>query len=258
MMKRGKAATLGADNDSVLGFGRVVDVIVLLVVLAVIVATVAFFRIHKQSPAKEPMIVRHSHEDYEVLEIYNLLSREECQEVIAAAIKQGMQESDVLSYGTSTGTTVNDTYRKSKTAWMTDETHPLCMRLALFSEQITGIPRENQEMLQVAHYEPMGKFNEHFDACIYDDKEYCEKMNNYAGQRRSTLLIYLNDDFQGGETEFVSIGLKIKPEAGKAILFFNVDKDENIIEKSKHRGNPVVAGEKWICTKWSHMKKYGS
>lgn len=211
-----------------------------------------------KSHTNKPNIVKHTHGDYEVLEIFNLLTEAQCKELITYAKSKGMAESDVLSYGASKGTEVNDNFRKSKTAWLQDSEHPLVMHLALFSEQISNIPRENQEMLQVAHYETNGKFNEHFDACVYDDKAYCDKMNNYAGQRRATLLIYLNSDFQGGETEFTEIGLKIKPEAGKAILFWNTDDEENILPKSKHRANPVQNGEKWICTKWSHFKPYGA
>jgi hypothetical protein len=78
-----------------------------------------------------------------------------------------------------------------------------------FSEKITGIPKENQEELQVATYEPNGKFVEHFDSCIYEDREYCNRINHYAGERRATLLIYLNNDFKDGETEFVELGLNI-------------------------------------------------
>ena len=55
---------------------------------------------------------------------------------------------------------------------------------------------------------------------------------------------------------FVDLGLSIKPQIGKAILFYNVDDNENIIPKSKHRANNVLSGEKWICTIWSHIKPY--
>lgn len=243
-------------DKGVLGFGYIVDVVILVCVLFIIIISILWFRKTSSSPS-EPKIVKHTHGDYVILEIFNLLSPDECEQLIAHALKKGMHESDVLSYGATSGTEVNNNYRNSKTAWLPDDDHPLCKRLAEFSQQITNIPIENQEMLQVAHYPPSGKFNEHFDACVYDDKDYCDKMNNYAGQRRSTLLIYLNDNFKGGETEFVNIGLKVKPEKGKAILFWNTDENENIIEKSKHRANPVENGEKWICTKWSHVKRYG-
>lgn len=251
-------------SDGVFGFGVNVDIFILVCCIILIIFLILYFRSKNgmfeyfyDAIPKEPKIIKHSFGDYEVLEIFDLLTPNECKQLIAYAKKKGLNDSDVLSYGTSSGTEVNSDYRKSKTSWVYDSEHPIVMKIAQYSQQITGIPIENQEMLQIAQYEPNGKFNEHFDACVYNDKQYCEKMNNYAGQRRSTLLVYLNDDFTGGETEFVDIGLKIKPEQGKAILFWNVDENENLMLKSKHRGNPVLKGEKWICTKWSHVRPYG-
>jgi len=39
-------------------------------------------------------------------------------------------------------------------------------------------------------------------------------------QRQATLLVYLNDVNQGGMTHFDRLGLSIKPQCGKALLFF--------------------------------------
>jgi hypothetical protein len=57
--------------------------------------------------------------------------------------------------------------------------------------------------------------------------------------RFATILLYLNDDMEGGETEFprwlnaeTSEGLKIKPEVGKAVLFYNLLPDGNYDERS--------------------------
>ena len=108
----------------------------------------------------------------------------------------------------------------------------------------------------VAKYDKNGKFDSHYDCCVYDDEEKCRIMNGNSGERRSTLMIYLNDDFEGGETEFEKIGLKIKPEKGKAILFWSTDDNGKTIDNSLHRGNKVISGTKMICTKWSHMHKW--
>jgi prolyl 4-hydroxylase len=202
--------------------------------------------------------IKHEKKGYVIYEYPQLLTASECDDLIAYASNKGLAESDVLDYATSTGTSVNNDYRTSKTAWLRDNEHPVCHKLAVISEQLTGIPKCNQEMSQVAFYESGGKFNEHFDACVFDDVEYCNKMNNGAGQRRSTLLVYLNDDFTGGETVFVDIDIHIKPKKGKAILFWNTDEEERIISESKHRALPVTSGEKWICTKWSHVRAYPS
>lgn len=212
---------------------------------------------HEATAKNDLKIIKHSFRDgYEILEIYNLFTPKECEEIIEYAKKKGLHDSDVLSYSAASGSETNHKYRNSKTCWITDEELVCAMKMAIFSEHISDIPKKNQEMMQVAWYQPNGKFNEHFDACAYDDKDYCDKMNHYAGERRCTLLAYLNDDFEGGETEFVELGFKVKPEKGKAILFWNVDEQEKILPLSKHKANPVISGEKWICTKWSHVKPY--
>lgn len=200
--------------------------------------------------------IRHEVDGYVVLEMFNVLTNTECQSIIELAKTKGLESSNVWSYGSESGTSVDNGHRDSKTCWLADNHDKVCMKLALLAEQLSGIPRSNQELLQVAHYDEGGKFNEHYDACVFDDKEYCNKMNNYAGERRSTLLVYLNDDFVGGETEFMKLGIKIKPERGKAIFFWNTYTDENLITNSIHRGCPVISGHKWICTKWTHALPY--
>jgi 2OG-Fe(II) oxygenase superfamily len=69
--------------------------------------------------------------------------------------------------------------------------------------------------------------------------------------RFATVLFYLNDDMEGGETSFprwlnaeTSQALKVKPERGKAILFYNMLPDGNYDERSQHAALPVTKGEK--------------
>lgn len=219
--------------------------IVLIVLLA---GSLYLYKLHMTEPFIDG--------SYDVQEFENLLTPEECDQLIAYSKTKNMTESDVLSYGSSTGTTINKDTRSSKTAWLKDNEHPLVMKIAMLSEKLTGLPRDTQEELQVAYYTPGGKFVDHYDACVEESKDYCDKMNHYAGQRRSTLLIYLNDSFKGGETVFPKINKTIVPKKGKGILFWNTTPDEVIIDDSMHRGNKVEAGEKWICTKWSHVKTY--
>jgi len=69
-------------------------------------------------------------------------------------------------------------------------------------------------------------------------------------------MVYLNDSFKGGHTFFPTIDLSIKPEKGKAILFWNIDNNENIPKEALHAGLEVESGEKWIVTVWDHVKDY--
>lgn len=62
---------------------------------------------------------------------------------------------------------------------------------------------------------------------------------------------------EGGETSFprwlnsdTSEILKVTPEVGKAILFYNVLPDGNYDERSQHAALPVKKGEKWLTNLW--------
>lgn len=200
-------------------------------------------------------IKKHKFDDYEVLEIENLLSAKECDEIINFTTNKGMEQSTIFGENVNDGLKINTDYRNSLTTWIKDEELPLANKISEISVDITKLPKINQEFLQVVKYDEGGTFKPHYDACLIS-KEYCDKMNGSAGERRSTLLIYLNDDFEGGETEFVKLNLKIKPKKGKAILFWSTDENGNLFEKSLHTGHIVKNGNKWIATKWSHNNSY--
>lgn len=56
-------------------------------------------------------------------------------------------------------------------------------------------------------------------------------------------MLYLNDVEEGGETEFLYQGVRLKPEAGKLVIF-------PTSYVYPHRGNPIYSGEKYIITGW--------
>ena len=203
-----------------------------------------------------PKITPHEFGEYTIFEIRDVLTAKQCDDLIALAKTKGMDGSAVLSYGKESTTEMDESHRKSKHTWLKDEESPIIQEIADYTAMLSTLPLENQEMIQIASYEPGGNFKGHYDACVYEDKEYCDKINKGAGQRKLTLLIYLNDNFEGGETEFTNINLKIKPEKGKAVLFASTDENQVIYKESMHQGNEVLSGEKWIATKWVHFGKF--
>jgi len=203
-----------------------------------------------------PKITPHEYGEYTIFEIRDVLTAQQCDELIALGKAKGMDDSAVLSYGKDETTEMDKSHRKSKHTWLKDEESPIIQELAEYTGMLSSLPVENQEMIQIASYEAGGMFNPHYDACVYEDKEYCDKINKGAGQRKLTLLIYLNDDYEGGETEFTTLNLKIKPEKGKGVLFASTDENQVIYKESMHKGNEVLSGEKWIATKWVHFGKF--
>lgn len=75
------------------------------------------------------------------------------------------------------------------------------------------------------------------------------------GQRDSTAIAYLNDFYEGGETEFPRLSLKYRGVGGDILSFRNLDTLGRAIGRSVHRGCRVISGEKWIITLWSRQGK---
>lgn len=191
---------------------------------------------------------------YVVLEIHDFLTHAECDAIIEKALTKGLNKSTVFG---SESDIEDMSTRKSDQTWLRDEEHEIVSKISQKVAWLTGLPRENQESMQVARYHDGGKFNAHYDPCILSDKE-CKRMNGDSGPRVFTVLIYLTDDFQGGDTYFPRLDIRVRPRKGKAVLFQNTRSDGkfDIIDESEHGGEVVTEGEKWICNKWVHARAY--
>lgn len=105
------------------------------------------------------------------------------------------------------------------------------------------------EPTQVLHYASGQQFSPHHD---YFDPETPGGAAEIAerGQRIATVLIYLNDGYEGGATEFPVAGLKFCGNAGDALFLANVGRDQHPDASSLHAGAPVESGVKWILSQW--------
>jgi prolyl 4-hydroxylase len=104
------------------------------------------------------------------------------------------------------------------------------------------------EPTQVLHYSPGQEFRAHFDFLNPANPALREQLQR--GQRVGTFLIYLNEGFEGGETEFVDAGLKFKGRTGDALFWANVDGQRRPDPLTRHAGLPPTSGEKWILSQW--------
>ena len=105
------------------------------------------------------------------------------------------------------------------------------------------------EATAVLHYTPGQRFLPHYD--YLDDahpghaKEIAE-----GGQRVLTFLLSLNDDYEGGETQFPILGKRYRGKKGNALFFWNVEPDGSPDKRVLHAGLPPTLGEKWILSQW--------
>jgi prolyl 4-hydroxylase len=120
--------------------------------------------------------------------------------------------------------------------------HAINQRLATVSDT----PVANGEPLQILRYSPGQEYRAHHDALPHTDN-----------QRILTMLVYLNDGFEGGETKFLKTGLSVKGDIGDALLFRNADKQGRPDPNALHAGLPVRAGQKLIASRWIHEKRFG-
>jgi len=65
-------------------------------------------------------------------------------------------------------------------------------------------------------------------------------------QRCAVWMLYLNDDYDGGETEFLYQHKRIKPETGKMLIWPSG-------YTHAHRGGLVTYGTKYIVTGWFYF-----
>lgn len=177
-----------------------------------------------------------------VLEIENFLSEEECNEIINL-IDENNVRSSVAGAGSEISTT--DTSRTSYTSNLTTENRTVSIvkqRIADFLK----INIENGEPLQGQKYDVGQYFKPHHDYFTGDSyTNHCLS----SGNRVNTAMIYLNDDFDGGGTDFPSFGYTVKPEKGKLVVWHDM-KDGVVQPETLHEGMEVKSGTKYIVTSW--------
>lgn len=107
--------------------------------------------------------------------------------------------------------------------------------------QLFGFPN-------LLHYTPGQEFTEHYD--FFEFGAESAPGGPRRVQRIATMLIYLNEDFEGGETDFPKIGFRYKGKTGDALMFANVDTAGKPDYQTLHAGLPPTRGEKWLLSQW--------
>ena len=156
------------------------------------------------------------------------------------------------------GVALNKNARDSETAWLS-KNDPMVRVIMEKVCRITNKSIDNCEDLQVVRYKTGGYYKEHHDACC-DETELCDNFRKEGGgQRVRTCVIYLTQDFEGGETNFPVLNMKARPFKGSGVLFHPMTKDETKCHpKALHAGMPVINGLKMIANVWIREGKFES
>jgi len=200
-----------------------------------------------------------------VFEIKNFLSKYEASHLLE--FTDGLAESSVAG-----GSQKMTKIRTSQNTWVTRTSSPIVdavYRRAADLLQIDeallrfrgdddrdisntiGTHASVAEKLQLVHYENGQEYTAHHDF------SYPNSDNDWQPARFATLLLYLNEGMEGGETSFprwmnaeTSARMDVVPEIGKAVLFYSTLPDGNNDDLSQHAAQPVKRGEKWLTNLW--------
>ncbi|CAN6818040.1 unnamed protein product [Brassica oleracea] len=197
---------------------------------------------------------------------HNFLTNEECEHLISLA-KPSMKKSKVVDV--QTGGSKDSRVRTSSGTFLKRGQDEIVEEIENRISDFTFIPVENGEGLQVLHYEVGQKYEPHHD---YFSDAYNVKR---GGNRIATVLMYLSDVEEGGETVFPAAkgnisdvpwwnelskcgreGLSVLPKKRDALLFWSARPDATLDPSSLHGGCPVIKGNKWSSTKWFHFNEY--
>lgn len=171
----------------------------------------------------------------------NVLSNEECDELIRLS-KDKMHRSKIGS-----ARDVNE-LRTSSSMFFEESENDIVARVEKRTSSIMNIPVEHAEGIQILKYTPGQEYRAHHD--------YFSSTSKVAKNNRiSTLIMYLNDVEQGGETFFPKLNLSVTPKKGMAVYFEYFYNDKDVNELTLHGGAPVITGEKWVATQWMRKQK---
>lgn len=180
-----------------------------------------------------------------VQECVNFLNKEWCDFLIDTT-KDKYEKMSVVG-----GEEKNNGARIADGVWLSNDSETSKVIKERISK-VTNLPTENMENVHVVKYELGGEYKPHFD--YFNVKSHAKQLER-GGQRIKSVLVYLNDDFEGGETQFPKLKLTVKPQIGKLIVWDNVlEGKEN--PNSIHAGLPVTKGTKYIMIVWIRENKF--
>lgn len=173
-----------------------------------------------------------------IVVLANVLSDEECETLIEMS-KNKMKRSKI-----GISRKINDIRTSSGTFL---EENEAVTRIERRIASIMNVSFEHGEGLHILKYTVGQEYKAHYDF-------FAESSAAANNNRISTLVMYLNDVEEGGETFFSKLNLSVSPKKGMAVYFEYFYQDEALNKLTLHGGAPVIKGEKWVATQWMRRR----
>lgn len=170
----------------------------------------------------------------DVFVIHDFFTPEECDAAIARSESSGYEEATIT---TAAGQVMNKGIRDNARAIIDDPTEasrlferarPLLPQVVTRRWELVGF----NERWRYYRYDPGERFAPHSDGSF---------MRSDDERSQVTFMVYLNDDFAGGETNFLTwagdVLLSVRPARGVALVF---------VHWKVHEGAAVLRGRKYV------------
>ena len=188
----------------------------------------------------------------EIVLVDGFMTNSECDELIGIA-QHKLSPSTVVDL--QSGGKILHEGRTSEGTYFHRNENTLIQQLELRISELLNFPIENGEGIQILRYKIGEEYRPHFD--FFPEQEPGSAVYlSQGGQRISTLILYLNEVEDGGETIFPDIHLSVIPRKGSALYFSYLNSLNQTDPLTLHGGAPVKSGEKWIATKWMRKNEY--
>lgn len=220
-----------------------------------------------------------------VFEVEGFIRHEEADAVMAMGKNMVMHDSKgVLGSAAKVNSRKHNSFRTSTTAWLGSKQSPVVDALDRRTANLSRIPREHNEAVQLLHYDEGQFYHSHLDwadLTLHNGKREVWKNTHFGWQGRlATLFWYLNDVADGGQTVFpregsvicpgfvnhcpevrvvspkaCNVGLQVQPRKGTVLLWYNYHANGRGDHNALHAGCPPAGGlEKWTGNKWIRIK----
>lgn len=174
----------------------------------------------------------------------NILNIEECEALIGEFTK--------FKIAQTLGGELEFKYRKAQVGLYELESELIKKVREIISIK-TNTDIQNQETpISFVKYEKGDEYKEHYDS--YGNLK--DFPNVESGDRVKTAILYLNDNYVGGETKFSFENIKIKSSAGDLLVWDNLNKDGTLNRRTLHSGLSIIEGTKYIIVVWIRERQF--
>ncbi len=203
---------------------------------------------------RAPPAVRVAFDKPRIIVMERFATVEECQWLIARADGGGLQRAKV--YRSSSTAQVAETRTNREMAFTILNADVVLSLIRDRIAAVTRAPVTHFEIAKLLHYSPGEQFALHADFIEAKTPELARELAQ-RGQRVATFLIYLNEGYEGGATQFPRLSWQYRGGRGDALLLSNVDAAGAPDYDTVHAGMPPTAGEKWVLSQWIRARPVG-